>query len=97
MAKVYFLCYRVSLGTKLVDWGTPTGGLVMNAEVVDGIPVPDNELAQVVMEDRYHVNPHFEYLLVREVTREQDTWAAFLLHSAYDKQLREFKELMASA
>jgi hypothetical protein len=91
--KCYFLIYRGPDKTP-INWVEPTGGLVVEPKkIVDDIPIADIGLVQQVAEHRYHYGPG-EFLVIAEVFEPLEQGVADALHDEYEKDLREFLELM---
>ena len=93
--KAYFFVYRQKVG-HYTCYQEPTGGLEMDAKIVDGELAPDYKLAFCVITERYHCAPG-ESLVFREVYSAEDQWTAHLLHQAWERDMREFQELMDCA
>lgn len=92
MKSCYFLVFRGSKNTP-IDWEEPTGGLVMQFDVVDGHTRPDYDLAIDVIEQRYHCHSD-ETLRTVEVLDKEDRFTAHLLHKSWDIEMDSFLELM---
>lgn len=98
--KCYFLIWRVSKHEPFDISKPPIGGLemvpcrVLVNEFGQRVPVADFLLAHDLAELRYAPNPD-ERLVVAEVFELKDQVHAKVLHRLYEKELREFEELMA--
>ena len=92
-SRCYFLAYRMRNGDP-IDWEEPTGGVVMEARLVEGIPMSDYDIARQVLEDRYHCAPG-EILVMAEVYGDREKWQATVLHRFWEREYVAFHELMA--
>ncbi len=86
MRFAYYLVYRVPLKRDRIDWGKPTGGLVLSISV--------KATATTVAAEHYHVAPH-EELVLAEVYSPVEMALARQLAATFICDKSSFLELMA--